>query len=103
MVTTEDVRAAYRLILGRNPESEEVLTRHSQRFHSLDELRKAFLSSVEFHSSMSAPQRPLNWPPIEIEVDASEVQLSAMITHLEANWHRLGLTDPHWSVLSNSD
>jgi SAM-dependent methyltransferase len=102
MVTTEDVRAAYRLILGRNPESEEVLVRHSQQAHSLAELRKKFFSSPEFRSdpSASSSQRPLNWPPIEVEAEASDRQLSAMIQHIEANWHALGRSDPHWSVLS---
>src|SRR5262245_59675222 len=102
MITTEDVRAAYRLILGRNPENEEVLLRHSREAHSLADLRKRLLSSAEFRSdpSASASQRPLNWPPIEVEVDTSDRQLSAMIKHIEVNWHALGLSDPHWSVLS---
>jgi 2-polyprenyl-3-methyl-5-hydroxy-6-metoxy-1,4-benzoquinol methylase len=34
-------------------------------------------------------------------MDASDVQLSAMIRHIEGNWQNLGLSEPHWSVLTN--
>jgi len=40
MVKVEDVRATYRLILGREPESEEALAYRAQRAHSLEDLRK---------------------------------------------------------------
>ena len=103
MVTVEEVRNAYRLIFGREPENEKVLIHHAQQGHSLEELGQKFLSSPEFcrSSRASVPQRPLNWPPIEVEVDASDLQRSAMMRHVEANWHNLGLADPHWSVLTN--
>jgi SAM-dependent methyltransferase len=102
MVTVEEVRNAYRLILGREPETENVLIRHTQQTHSLKELGKKLLSSPEFRRSSQAsqPQRPLNWPPIEVEVNASHLQLSVMMSHIEANWQNLGLSEPHWSVLS---
>jgi SAM-dependent methyltransferase len=38
---------------------------------------------------------------MEVEANASDAQLSAMIRHIEANWHNLGLSEPHWSVLTN--
>src|SRR5690349_7073044 len=100
MVKTEDVRAAYRLILGREPESEETVERHAMGFDSLADLRTAFLKSPEFHSNGStpSPSRPLEWPSVEVEVDASPSQLSSMMRHIEANWRQLGLSDPHWSV-----
>ena len=103
MVTVEEVRNAYRMILGRQPENESVLLRQAQQIHSLEELGKRFLNSPEFrrNSRAARPQRPLNWPPIEVEADASDAQLSAMIRHIEANWHNLGLSEPHWSVLTN--
>jgi MMP 1-O-methyltransferase len=46
-VTRHDVQMAYRLILGREPESEEAIAFHLQ-WPSLAELRSAFLSSDEF-------------------------------------------------------
>jgi SAM-dependent methyltransferase len=103
MVNTEDVRAAYRLILGRDPENEEVLEDHALKARSLEDLVKAFLCSPEFRDircAQSAP-KPLDWPPIEVEVDADNTQLSSMMTHIQANWHQLGLSDPHWSVITH--
>jgi SAM-dependent methyltransferase len=103
MVSTEDVRAAYRLILGREPEDEEVLMRHAQNAGSLQDLRTAFLSSPEFHivSPEHSALRPLDWPPIEVEVNTSSSNLSAMMRHVEANWRVLGASDPHWSVITH--
>lgn len=53
MLSKEDVRAAYRLIHGREPESEEVLEHHAAIYTSLDELRHAFIRSHEFLTSRS--------------------------------------------------
>src|ERR1700686_4334748 len=50
MVSTEDVKAAYRLILGRPPESGDVLFRHARQYRSIDELREAFFNSPEFQN-----------------------------------------------------
>jgi hypothetical protein len=52
-VTRNDVQMAYRLILGREPESEEAIAVHLQ-WQSLSELRIAFLSSAEFHRKLTA-------------------------------------------------
>jgi SAM-dependent methyltransferase len=108
MITSEDVKAAYRLILGRDPENEEVLLKHALEARSLDDLRRIFLCSPEFQHIawarvpwLQSPERPLDWPPIAVETDASDAKLSLMMRHIEENWHRLGLLDPHWSVLTN--
>ena len=53
MITKEYVRAAYRLIHGREPESETVLTEHVAHFDSVHDLRYDFLGSQEFLSSRS--------------------------------------------------
>jgi hypothetical protein len=37
MVKDEDVRAIYRLILGREPVNEQALVYHAQRAHSLED------------------------------------------------------------------
>src|SRR5438309_1511692 len=51
MVTSEEVVAAYRLILGREPESEEIVRFQAARYSSLRELRHAFIYSHEFLTS----------------------------------------------------
>jgi O-methyltransferase len=53
VVSKEDVRAAYRLIHGREPENEEVVASHVATYSSLSELRHAFIYSREFLSSRS--------------------------------------------------
>src|SRR5207302_4974638 len=50
MVSTEDVKAAYRLILGRPPENGDVLLSHAKQYQSIDELREAFFNSPEFQN-----------------------------------------------------
>lgn len=106
MITSEDVRAAYRLILGRDPENEEIVVKHLRDVRSLDDLRRVFFCSSEFQHIpwirvpwLHSPERPLDWPPNVVEVDANNTKLSTMMRHIEANWHNLGVSDPHWSVL----
>ncbi|HEY4048325.1 MAG TPA: methyltransferase domain-containing protein [Acidobacteriaceae bacterium] len=102
MVTTEDVRAAYRLILGREPENEEVLEDCARQSDSLEDLRETFLHSAEFANSWShSARKALHSPPIEVEVEATGEKLSIMMRHIEANWHHLGISDPHWSVITH--
>jgi SAM-dependent methyltransferase len=107
MVSTDDVRAAYRLILGREPENENVVLYHAQIAHTLEDLRTTFLGSSEFHGvpHPDAPPRPLlrplDWPSMEVEIDANSAQLSAMMRHIEGNWRQLGVSDPHWSVVTH--
>jgi 2-polyprenyl-3-methyl-5-hydroxy-6-metoxy-1,4-benzoquinol methylase len=44
--------------------------------------------------------KPLDWPPIDVEVHASEDQLRAMIQRVTKNFEHMGETEPYWSVLS---
>jgi SAM-dependent methyltransferase len=43
---------------------------------------------------------PLDWPPIRVDVHASDDQLHAMIGRVEKNFEHLGQTEPHWSILA---
>ncbi len=49
MLSAQDVEMAYRLLLGREPESSAVVEDH-RRVESLDALRDRFLQSPEFRS-----------------------------------------------------
>jgi SAM-dependent methyltransferase len=99
-VDPDHVRAAYRLILGREPESAEIVAVHAQHHDSIAELRETFLGGAEFGSRLpnAARYRSLTWPAIDVESECSGEQLAAMIAHIETNWTRLGNTEPHWSV-----
>jgi SAM-dependent methyltransferase len=103
MVSFQDVRAAYRLILGREPENEKIVAVLAERFSSLDELRHSFLSSEEYRTSAIIPQtlKPLSWEKISIATEASPEQLAMMVQHIEATWRSLGESKPYWSVLAD--
>lgn len=106
-VTDYDVKLAYELMLGRPPESAQMVARHRDSVSSLQELRALFIASQEFRNRIRSDlktvfptHKPLNWPQIEIEVDVSAETLAAMLRHVEGNWAILGEKEPHWSVLS---
>lgn len=50
MTTPEDVKSCYRLLLGRDPESYEVLIQWTQRCRFQKDLIKAFIESQEFRN-----------------------------------------------------
>jgi hypothetical protein len=56
MLSREDVVYAYRLLLGREPESEDVLDIHARNASSLAGLREAFIASSEFQSKLGHAQ-----------------------------------------------
>jgi hypothetical protein len=52
-LSTDDVCAAFREILGRDPENDQVIAVHAN-FDSIEDLRKVLLDSEEFKSRVSA-------------------------------------------------
>ncbi|MCA3423218.1 MAG: class I SAM-dependent methyltransferase [Roseomonas sp.] len=108
-VSKNDVEAAYRLILGRSPESEAAIK--AQLVHpDVVSLHRAFLSSEEFQSKRAgtSPQvgaSPLNGvtlPPLDIEVSTSDETLEQMVVKTADYWNRIGSEAPHWSVLTDN-
>jgi SAM-dependent methyltransferase len=102
-VSEHDVRIAYQLLLGRPPENEKVVRDHVKTCQNMAALRKVFLQSHEFRVSTGAVLgvRPLDWPPLVVEVDASPEAIKRLFKHIEANWSELGRLEPHWSVLTD--
>ncbi|MBC7942582.1 MAG: class I SAM-dependent methyltransferase [Chitinophagaceae bacterium] len=43
---------------------------------------------------------PLDTPPISVETEVDSAGLQALLAHTEETWNRLGLEEPHWSVIS---
>jgi SAM-dependent methyltransferase len=95
-VSREDVEAAYRLILGRTPESEEAITFH-QSSPDIAALRQTFLRSPELQSEVGG--LPLNLPFLDVEFATSADTLNLMLAKTAAYWNRIGSEAPHWSVL----
>jgi SAM-dependent methyltransferase len=105
-VSPDDVRAAYRLILGRPPESEVAVAVH-QHHANVDALRIAFFSSEEFRSqALVAPSQQtvsLFAPPQVIETAADPAVLRAMVAKTAAAWEAVGDTAPYHSVLTTDN
>jgi SAM-dependent methyltransferase len=108
VVSESDVIMAYRLIMGREPESATVVRNHARNFQSLQDMRTDFMNSAEFHEIARRPsgtlQNPgvktLNWPAEAVEVDVAPDVLERMIGRIEGEFLSLGRTEPHWSVLT---
>jgi SAM-dependent methyltransferase len=107
MIAREDVIAAYRLLLGREPESEEVITHYVAEVADLSALRALFVNSAEFQSFLEKAQTPrpprpaFNGPAMEVEITAPPEKLAELLAKTSAQWQHLGETEPHWSVLTN--
>lgn len=102
MVSRSDVIAAYRIFLDREPE-DEVVVEGYMTMTSTEELFRAFLESEECRERLRPPNRPLNWPPMDIQLRTSDQELQAMIDRVNGNWTQLGTEDPYWSVLGSED
>jgi SAM-dependent methyltransferase len=98
----KDVLAAYRWILGREPESEEVVRLHLAPGIDAPTLRQRFLASAEFRAAVPAASPgglPPDAAPLPIELDAASDQVAEMLQRVRRIWARLGETAPHHSVL----
>ena len=107
-VSREDVVAAYRMILGREPENERVI-REAQGYESSEQLRQAFLDSEEFRR-LSTPMvmrhrfpHDLNPGGHPIEVNCEPQAMAELLAHVEKTWSRLGEENPYWSVITHED
>jgi len=107
MTTRNEIVYAYRLLLGREPENEAVVERHLANKLDLEALRSRFLRSDEFRAKLGKieqgkPMRtPRTSPAMVVELDAPPAKLQALFAKVSAQWHHLGATEPHWSVLTN--
>jgi SAM-dependent methyltransferase len=104
MLSEQDVEMAYRLLLGREPESSAVVEDH-RRVESLDALRDRFLQSPEFRIRTQRPiQTDVDYcPPLAIDTDLEPSVLRQMFERVERCWRELGNTEPYWSVISSDE
>lgn len=106
-VTRKIVDLAYRLFLGRPPESEEAI-RDALGYGDLVTLREAFIKCDEFSdcfNRLAGPPRfrvSLHAPQIDVDIEVSDFESSAILAHIEKEWRQLGMDKPHWSVLSSA-
>jgi 2-polyprenyl-3-methyl-5-hydroxy-6-metoxy-1,4-benzoquinol methylase len=103
-ITADDVRYAYRLFLGREPESKEVVENYVKSQRSLQALRGSFLRSTEFRNQSQEFLEVVESayhqgrPDVEVIIEDSEV-MQNLINRVVQQWRSLGETEPYWSVL----
>lgn len=112
MISADEVRLAYFLFLGREPENENVIKSMLQSVHSIEELRAEFFKSAEFlkhvqkildNTQKFAQRHPFYLPNIPVEVDCPEDILEAMFSRIASAWSNLGKIDPYWSVITQPE
>lgn len=105
-VSREAVEWAYRLLLGREPESEAVIASQIEGNRDFGQLRRSFLSSPEFNDRLPPSARLQlhgREPPIVVESDGSPELLARLFEHVHRSWHQFGEEQPFWSVLTSPE
>lgn len=103
VLTTELIQWAYRLLLARDPESGAAVDDKLTRLSSPEELLSELFNSEEFcRRGVLQPQLPLEGdePPMSIQLHVDRAKIESLYGHVARNWEALGLSEPHWSVVS---
>lgn len=109
MLTADQIILAYKLFLGREPESQDVVNNLLQTAHTAEQLRQLFISSPEFVQQMSEAlqkpasvrqRHPFTLPHIPVETQVSEDSLNMMFERIQTEWEALGKSQPYWSVVT---
>jgi SAM-dependent methyltransferase len=108
MLTEAAVANAYRLILGREPESDEVVAYHRKHPDEAT-LRRVLLSSPEFAALFDqlgdaelklTAKRDVLPPRPRVEVEAQGAARAELWKRVAHSWEEMGASAPHWSVLT---
>jgi len=109
-LSREQVIEGYRAVLGRTPESEDVIDDYLAHHADEHSLWRALVASPEFVSLrpheysddaiMRVIHETFHRPAGFIDHEVSDETLAAMLARIQAQWTRLGTETPHWSVLT---
>lgn len=104
-ITQADVTACYRALLGRDPESVDVIARHVGGGASLEQFLHAITNSPEFVVRMdqaSKQNRSRQFSkPTDVEVKGTAAQAAQLVKHTDTVWSAYGEADPYYSVMTN--
>lgn len=103
--TEEAALWAYRMILGREPESEAIVTDHVRCSTSLADMRERFLESSEFTQRYRTVERERGrnvsvFPPCSIQTRVDGETAKRLFERVALSWQHMGETEPYWSVLA---
>lgn len=102
-ISESDVILAYELFLDRKPESQDVINNHLQA-KNYKELIYNFIHSDEFKERNSpnfVSMLPMDTINPKVDIFISKENLSKCIEIIKSSWEHLGLTRPHFSVLTD--
>jgi len=109
LLSADQIILAYKLFLGREPESQDVVNNLLQTAHTPEQLRQLFVSSPEFVQGMSQVlQKPVNvrqrhpftLPHTPVETQVTQDTLKQMFERIRVEWEALGQSQPYWSVVT---
>src|SRR5437016_12006140 len=94
----------YRLLLGRDPESEDVV-KAAMRFPSPEAFVRAIVTSAEFRNKgiIGVRQMEPAAPPLDVEWQVDDATMAELLAQLAQSWERLAAERPHWSVLAGPE
>lgn len=103
-VTRLDIVYAYRLLLGRMPESEEVIVKKLNAHTTFENMRRDFFKSREFVARFPLPKYlalETVYEPQPVDITVSPEQYDKLLAHIETTWTHLSQKDAFWSVCTN--
>ncbi|WP_137176381.1 class I SAM-dependent methyltransferase [Roseomonas sp. AR75] len=104
MLTDDEIRTAWRLILGREPENDRIYELHRSH-ESIEALRQILLQSPEFRQKFAMTTKVVGALRLALNpISSSTAEPDAMrrmFERIQAEWTKLGEAEPYWSVLTN--
>lgn len=101
-LTREEVILAYRAVLLRDPENEDVIAAHRRNWFEVSAFGHALTESEEFRRRFTppaAPGLPLDLAPNAVEVTAAPELMARLFEAQSRYWEGIGGSAPHWSCL----
>ena len=104
-ISHTSVARCYRYLLGRDPESDLVVSRKARGCRNIWELIEEIVKSPEYRNRVdqTAPPLSLDVPAGRIDMDASSADLEALRQIMQRGWERLGRDEPYRSVITASE
>jgi SAM-dependent methyltransferase len=100
-VTEEEVCWCYRKILGREPESDDIVKLKASLEQDFRSLVLGFLASQEYRLKVALPVLvPLDRAGMQVDTTGSPLELSLAKDRIRETWTQLGVERPHDSILS---
>lgn len=105
-IDAETVIEGYRLLLGRDPESEAMIAQQCGGHESASTFLRQLVESEEYKGRQprgvtELAQIHLERPSATIEVETSPETLSRLLERVQRQWMKLGQDDPYWSVITD--